>query len=242
MGNLKADRLREARKRAGFDSASEAAQRFGWTESAFRHHENGTRGFGADAAKKYGRAFKVKPGWLLGLENVNDEPPTFTPTDDRLIVNGAVEAGAWRESTYWNDARTYVIEAMPSPVPNAKRFGLITAGASMDLAYEPGTLLDCISIFKNGVKPKSGDHVIAEQIRPDGLRELTVKEFVEEDGQFFLQPRSKSPKHQERIAVGAPDPEHIGESGIHVIAFVVASYPPRVIDLFERMGLKKPLT
>jgi hypothetical protein len=44
----RAERLREARKAAGFTSAAEAANRFEWQEAAYRHHENGTRGFGPD--------------------------------------------------------------------------------------------------------------------------------------------------------------------------------------------------
>src|SRR5579884_4109250 len=80
MGSLKSERLRAAREKAGYASAADAARAFGWTESAYRHHENGTRGFGADVAKKYARAFKTKPGWLLGLENVDGAPPSPSPS------------------------------------------------------------------------------------------------------------------------------------------------------------------
>ena len=73
MNSNNADRLKGARTKAGFESASDAARSFGWPEPAYRHHENGTRGYDADTAKKYGRAFKVKPGWLLGLESSEKE-------------------------------------------------------------------------------------------------------------------------------------------------------------------------
>src|SRR5204863_2464246 len=105
MVKSKAERLRAARKNAGFESATDAARAFSWTESAYRHHENGTRGFGADAAKKYGRAFKVKPGWLLGLDSVDSGPLVEAPSDESLLVNGCVEAGVWRSSDYWDDER-----------------------------------------------------------------------------------------------------------------------------------------
>lgn len=237
MNDQKADRLRSARQKAGFDSAAEAAQRFGWPEAGYRHHENGTRGFGADAAKKYGRAFKVKPGWLLGLENVNGDPPAQDPEEDRLHVNGSVAAGVWRESEHWDDYRHFTIEDSQSPVPNAKRFGMLVEGLSMDLYYEPGSVLDCASIFKGGVKPQSGDHVVVERVRPDGLRELTVKEYLEEDGRRFLVPRSTRPEFQQRIEIGNPDEDHVGDDRVEVIAFVMGSYPPRALDLMKRMNL-----
>lgn len=238
---IKAARLREARAKAGYQDAAKAARAFGWGEAGYRHHENGTRDFGPDAARKYGRAYKVKAGWLLALGGVDERPPTITPTSDSLIVNASVEAGVWREAVEWNDERSFVIENMPSPIPAGSRFGLRVEGFSMDLDYQPGTVLDCISIFKNGVQPQTGDHVIAENRRADGLRELTVKELVIEDGRYFLQPRSTRPEHQGRIEVGAPSEDHFGDDGINVIAFVVNHYPPRALALLDRMGLVHPL-
>ncbi len=235
-----AERLRQARIDAGFESAQEAVDAFNWNAPAYRHHENGTRGFGADAAKKYGRAFRVRPGWLLGFEHIEKNAAPETPTDERLVVNGSVEAGAWRNSEHWNDDRAFVIEGMPSPIPSAKRFGLVVVGYSMDEFYEPGTVLDCISIFKNGTKPNSGDHVIVERSRPDGLRELTVKEYSEaEDGRCWLVPRSKNSEFQQ-IEYAGPDVEQDGEQ-VQVIGFVIADYPPRVLGLMRRMGVIKPL-
>lgn len=241
MGKTKAERLKAAREKAGYDSAADAARAFNWTESAYRHHENGTRGFGPDAAKKYGQAFRVTPGWLLGLDKVGEVPPPRAGEEDRLVVNGSVEAGAWRSSEHWDDDRAFVIEGMPSPIPGAKRFGLVVVGHSMDVYYEPGTVLDCISIFKDGVQPKTGDHVIVEQIRPDGLRELTVKEYVEDDGRFLLVPHSKRPGF-EPIEYPGPDEDHDGESEVHVIAFALSGIPPRSLDLLRRMKKIHPLS
>lgn len=239
--SMKGERLKAARKKAGYESAADAARAFGWTESAYRHHENGTRDFGADAAKKYGRAFKVKPGWLLGLDNLDQSvPPNRLAESERLVVNGSVEAGVWRASEYWNDERAFVIEGMPSPVPGARRFGMVVVGHSMDVFYEPGTVLDCISIFDNGVKPANGDHVIVECIRSDGLRELTVKEYKEENGGYWLVPRS-SRKEFRPLEYPGPDNGHDGDSEIRVIAFVIAAYPPRTLNLMRRMGMIKPL-
>lgn len=238
---LKAERLRQARKLARFSTAAEAAQRFGWPEGAYRHHENGTRGFGADLAQKYGRAFKVRPGWLLGLEFVN-EPPSITDAAELLDVNGGVAAGVWRESEHWNDERRFVIN-LPSPIPNVRRFGLVVEGLSMDDFYESGTVLDCMSTFHDanhpdGVPPSNGDHVIVERIRPDGLRELTVKEYREQDGVLLLVPRSSRPEFKP-VAYPGPDGDTDPATGeiVRIVAFVVTSYPPRVLDLLRRTGL-----
>lgn len=239
MATIRAERLRQARQKAGFESATDAASRFGWTESAYRHHENGTRNYGLDAARKYGRAFKVKPGWLLGLEHVNGLPPDEPATEDSLVVNGGVQAGTWSECLSWDDDRAFIIINMPSPISPAGRLGLVVEGRSMDEVYEPGTVLDCVSIYSVAVKPQTGDHVIVEQRRPDGLRERTVKEYRQEDGRFFLVPRSSQPRW-EPIEYLGPDANHPDESGVEVIAFVVAAYPPRTLDLFKRMGMVKP--
>jgi phage repressor protein C with HTH and peptisase S24 domain len=236
----KSERLRQARQKAGYSSAVEAARAFGWTESAYRHHENGTRGFGPDAAKRYGRAFKVKPSWLLALEGATPDAQGGGADDGRLLVNGSVEAGAWRNSEHWDDERTFFIEGMPSPVPGAKRFGLVVAGQSMNEFYEPGTVLDCISIFSKSATPKPGDHVIVQRTKAEGgLRELTVKEYVEQDGKKMLVPRStKDGFHP--YAYPGPDKDHPpGEDEVEVIGFVLTAYPPRTLDLMRRMGVVK---
>jgi SOS-response transcriptional repressor LexA len=235
MRSLKAERLRTARENAQYSSAADAARAFGWKEAAYRHHENGTRTFGADAATKYGRAFKVKPGWLLGLDNVDGGPPLRFQQEDRLVVNGSVEAGVWRASEAWDDDRTFVIEGIPSPVVGATRFGLVVVGRSMDEHYEPDTVLDCVSIFDLGIEPQTGDHVICECIRADGLRELTVKEYREEGGRYWLVPKSTRPEFKP-VEYAGPNSEHDDDSEIRVIGFVIAAYPPRTIDLLKRMG------
>lgn len=232
VSDEKANRLRQARAKAGFKSAAAAADAFGWTASAYRHHENGTRSFGLDAAKKYGRAFKVKPGWLLCMDGVDQSPPTDFKASDKLIVGARVAAGVWREDTEGDE----VLEIdTPAIVENAKRFGYKVEGRSMDLVYEPGTILDCVSIFTNGVEPQSGDHVIVRRKKPDGLRELTVKEFVTDGEETWLYPRSSQPEFKP-TKIGRPDSEALEDDEISVIAFVVGNIPPRSLRLLERLG------
>jgi phage repressor protein C with HTH and peptisase S24 domain len=237
MSTTKAERLREARKKAGFESASAAAEAFGWKPAAYRHHENGTRDFDVETAKRYGRGFKINPGYLLALDKIPTPSHPIEEQQESLEVDGSVAAGVWRESGQWERDRRFVIEGSPSVPIKGKRFGLQVEGTSMDEFYHDGGVLDCVSIFDTGVKPQTGDHVIVERTRPDGLRELTVKEFLEEGGHYFLVPRSTKPEHQARMEIGAPDHDFSGEERVQVIAYVVGYYPPRALNLMRRMGL-----
>lgn len=232
METEQSKRLKLARERAGFSSASAAADNFGWGSAGYRHHENGTRAFGADAARKYGRAFKVKPGWLLCIEGVDDTAPSDFQTEDVLVVGAKVAAGVWRE----DEAEFDMLEIdTPAIVPNAKRLGYIVDGRSMDEFYEPGTILNCVSIHTNGVEPEDGDHVVVRRTKPDGLREITVKEFHVRDGEFYLRPRSRVNGYQE-LKVGRPDPDGDDEEEVAVVAFVVGTIPENALRILERMG------
>lgn len=60
-----AERLVIAREGAGLTTAVEGADRADVKYDTYAQHENGTRGFRADTAAKYARAFGVDPTWLL---------------------------------------------------------------------------------------------------------------------------------------------------------------------------------
>jgi phage repressor protein C with HTH and peptisase S24 domain len=59
------ERLREARRSAGYASAAKAAAALGVKTSTYAAHENGQNEFDAETAKQYGRRFKVGAAWLL---------------------------------------------------------------------------------------------------------------------------------------------------------------------------------
>ena len=58
-------RLKEARVKAGYRTATAAIDACGWASSTYRAHENGQNGFKVDDAKHYGEAYGVNPSWLL---------------------------------------------------------------------------------------------------------------------------------------------------------------------------------
>lgn len=74
------DRLKLAREKAGFSTAAEAAERFGWRPSTYHGHENGTRGLRPAVASQYARAFRVSAEWLLFGQG---EPDTSSPEPDK---------------------------------------------------------------------------------------------------------------------------------------------------------------
>jgi len=59
------DRLKEARKAAGFKSAADAAERLKLDYPTYAGHENGSRGFDKDQARRYASTFKISVLWLL---------------------------------------------------------------------------------------------------------------------------------------------------------------------------------
>lgn len=77
------DRLKAARERAGFDSARQAAIRYGWTISTYGSHENGQTPVPQKAAEKYAAKFKVSPGWIL-----TGEVPPDSDLDDAELIRG----------------------------------------------------------------------------------------------------------------------------------------------------------
>lgn len=63
-----------ARAHAGFEEATEAAERFGWPVSTYLSHENGTRGIKPTIAKKYAKAFNISHSWLMTGEGFMTGP------------------------------------------------------------------------------------------------------------------------------------------------------------------------
>jgi len=66
----KHDRLKEARKAAGFSSASKAAESLNVPVPTYLGHENGSRDFDQTAAQQYARRFGVRAAWLI----IGEEP------------------------------------------------------------------------------------------------------------------------------------------------------------------------
>jgi transcriptional regulator with XRE-family HTH domain len=87
MSQTRGQRLQQARRQAGFSSARQAAEHVGVKYDTYAQHENGIRGFPADRAEAYARAFGVDVSWLLFGQ---DQPPR--PAQGYVPIIGFVGA------------------------------------------------------------------------------------------------------------------------------------------------------
>ncbi|GEP12279.1 XRE family transcriptional regulator [Methylobacterium gnaphalii] len=84
-----AERLRYLRKRAKFDTATDAARAFGWVVPTYLGHENGDRTPSRKLAKQYAEAFRSSWEWIL-----EGDEKGLPPEDDTVPIVGYVGAGA----------------------------------------------------------------------------------------------------------------------------------------------------
>lgn len=130
MNDGKAIRLRQARVKAGYETATDAARSFGWEVPTYRSHEAGRRPYDDEAATRYGRAFKSPPEWLLFGRNA----PRWT----WLKIMSYVGAGA---EVLPNEEPFEEVE--PPPGCQEDAFALIVRGNSMSPAMGDGDILIC---------------------------------------------------------------------------------------------------
>jgi len=57
--------LRAARRKAGYDTAADAARTYGWNYNTYSAHENGNKAISKQAAARYARAFRIPVDALL---------------------------------------------------------------------------------------------------------------------------------------------------------------------------------
>ena len=112
--NAKTDsaaRLRQAREMAGFKSAAEAIECFGFTASTYMAHENGQNGIRVEPAQMYASAFGVDAGWLLAGTGLGPDRAQAAQRRERQRSSGA--------SPGLHETRT---APPPSPVYSGERW------------------------------------------------------------------------------------------------------------------------
>lgn len=81
-----ADRLRTARRLAGYETAQDAVDEFELEYGTYIHHENGTRSVSLETAARYAEMFDVNLTWLAtgrGPQTGSRVPsPTLPSIDD----------------------------------------------------------------------------------------------------------------------------------------------------------------
>jgi len=233
------ERLAQARRAAGYSTATEAAERLGVPKETYVQHERGIRGFGR-RAEQYAKAFGVDAAWLMFGEGSGPDSSTLTGAPQRRVaeshgrqgfrpakltkvtrfvpVLGEVRAGVWTDVPH---DQVEPEEMLPIHLPGfeaAQLYALRVEGKSMDLAYPEGSRIIVCPAAEIGIR--QGDHVVVRRWR-NGLMETTLKEIVQDRDGVLLWPRSTDPAFQSPIRLSkAPD----SDDGTEIIGVVVASY------------------
>lgn len=181
----KNERLRQAREKAGYRYASDAANALGITASTYRAHENGQNDFGLEEAAVYAKKFNVDPIWLMAsqikpmMEAHKDEAGNIimlTPEEHRRahLPNASVGdriAGAGRMIPVYGQAvggvngefemngnKLYEVMAPPVLSGISKAYAVSVSGESMWPRYEDGE----VCFVDPSRRVKKHDYVIAQ--------------------------------------------------------------------------------
>lgn len=196
-----AERLREARVKAGYDTAKGAAEAMGVTVSTYIQHESGVRGFPAGRAARYARFFRVAPEWLLYGRGTGD-PIKVEPELTDLPIIGPLQAGAWLmiDDTP-QDEPPVVTAARDRRYPHARQWLREVRGDSMNArGIFPGDLAHIVDLTDAGINLNSGMVVEVTRTRDGGgLREITLKEVEFTPEGVVLWPRSTNPKWKDPV-------------------------------------------
>jgi phage repressor protein C with HTH and peptisase S24 domain len=129
------ERLRAARVAAGFKSASQAAERFGWKRSTYASHENGqTPTPPIEALEDYARAFRVPMAHL-----VDGSQPANGRKAQGFDVMGVVGAGERVETP--PDEERHPIDYIDPPSVKDGYVAVEVRGDSMTPVYQNGDYL-----------------------------------------------------------------------------------------------------
>ncbi len=188
-------RLKEARKRAGFRTAKEAAESLGVAYPTYSQHENGTRGILREA-ELYARRFKVSLDWLLrgkeaamfvGLQE--DEPlsfeqpskpnASFPPKYQSFSGTHSIpllgqSAGGPNGQFILNGSEVGRVFCPPMLEGVEGAYAVRVYGTSMEPRFKAGE-----TVWLNPNEPvRAGDDVVAQILGADeGQPESYIKEF-----------------------------------------------------------------
>ncbi len=136
MNKTPAERLIQARKAKGYESATAAAEAHGWKEPTYLAHENGTRGIGRKVGE-YAKAYGVSVGWLLNGEGL---PPTRKAVSES---SRRIEGLPEREDELEAKAEDiFAAMGVRLPRPKAIRLGKLMAQLAQAAPDSGETILD----------------------------------------------------------------------------------------------------
>lgn len=223
-----AERLRRARKEAGYASAADAAAAFESIKTpTLTSHENGTREFDVEAAIRYAKAFKVDPAWLLAIGGSSGSVPIQRKVIESPEIPwlGKAAAGVWLEQSFRDPDTSDTVpydRLAGDPGPD-NLFAVTPEGDSMDLKWPDPVRLIFRWVKFGFADVAPGNYVLVERESHD-LYEMTCKrlEIDPETGDFLLVSESSNPKFRDPIRVprSPEDGEHV-DTGINVLGKLV---------------------
>lgn len=214
-----ADRLKQARQNAGYQSAREAADALGVNYTTYGQHENGTRGVPSRAAEKYARKFKVSLDWLISgnassLTMLNKKPAKL----GMVPVKGLVKAGGWQDIDAWGAGTMAEWVPASTEYPLEWQYAYTVDGESLNRIAKHGDRLICLDLALSGADFSDGDLVIVERSRYSGqMIERTAKRARKTLYGYELWPESDDPEHQTAIAYDG----NIEQDNVAVVARVL---------------------
>lgn len=189
MGDV-GDRLRQARKRAKFGSAAEAARKLGMPTSTYASHENGQTEPGNDDVRRYAKAFRASPAWILTGDGPAD-------AQNLIPLMGRIGAGGDIDPDYEQvpEGGIEEIELLINVGVDAIAFEV--NGASMKPRYDSGSLIVCT---RNGRDPESllGIEVALRTV--NNKRYLKTLRASRRRGLYILESFNADPIYDVRVA------------------------------------------
>lgn len=183
-------RLLQARRRAGYETAREAADAHGWNKNTYKSHENGKRGVRASVAQRYAAAFGVSAGWILTGEQAPDwangsGAKLYNVPIRRIPKISYVSAGRFTKVSdpyAAGDGESYV--SIDDTDVGSRAFALEIQGDSMLPDFRPGEVI----VIDPDAALKPGDYVIA---KTEGTEEATFKKYrprgFDDDGREIIE-------------------------------------------------------
>lgn len=136
----RADRLVEARKRAGFRGVKSASYANGFNVNSYKAHESGQNGFSDTTAKEYAEAYGVSLNWLWWGEGNPDDQDEAPPSLTDVPLISMVSAGQMGDQ-----ATVTSIDGFPTvpaiDLPAGDWVALRVEGDSMNKISPPGSLI-----------------------------------------------------------------------------------------------------
>lgn len=193
----RAQRLRDARISAGFDSARAAAKAFGWNTNSYASNENGNAPFSYGAAKKYAEAFGVTAEWLYDGAGA-PEPDAATPDPAHLLVPVIGRVGADPEGAVLFATGQGTGDLVPLPPGGSeKAVALRIAGHSMRGLADDGGLI----YFEDQRTPPTPDMLGQVVVVETDTDEVLVKRLLRGSrrGRYDLESLSGPTRHDCRL-------------------------------------------